>query len=112
MSGLPTAPTIRRMRVAIFLLVAILTASCASGPGPDATGEEIYVQLCARCHGEDLGGVVGPALGAGSGAVGRTDEYLIATITNGLGSMPSYRRGLEPDQIERVVAYMRERQSG
>lgn len=99
------------MRAVVLLLLAGLMVGCSAGPGPDATGEEIYVQLCARCHGDDLGGLVGPALGPGSVAEGRTDEYLIATITNGLGSMPSYRRGLEPDQIERVVGYLRERQS-
>lgn len=98
------------MRTAIALLtLAGLLASCG-GPAPDATGEEIYAQVCSRCHGGDLQGRVGPALGPGSHVADQPDEYLLTTITRGRGSMPSFSRTLSETQIEAVVGYLRERQ--
>ena len=97
------------MRLAGSLLVLLLLAACG-GPAADASGAEIYDQVCARCHGNDLGGRVGPALGPGSGAASAADEFLLTTITRGRGSMPSFSRTLSEKQIERVVAYLRSRQ--
>lgn len=85
---------------------------CVARPGPDATGEEIYQQVCARCHGSGLTGRVGPALGPGSDAAEQPDEFLVETITNGRGRMPSFSLTLSDDQIARVVAYIRRVQEG
>lgn len=93
----------------IGVLLVLALAAC-EGPGADAGGEEIYMQVCARCHADDLSGAVGPALGEGSHAASETDEYLISTITDGRGRMPSFRQTLSSEQIEQVVAYLRERQ--
>ena len=79
--------------------------------GPDATGEEIYGALCTRCHGNDLSGGVGPALGAGSELVDRPDAYVIQTITVGLGRMPAFRNTLSEEQIVSVAEYLREQQA-
>lgn len=96
----------RRSVIAVALLVA-LTACSFGGPAEDAGGEEIYAELCARCHGADLGGGVGPALGPGSNSSSETDEYLEFTILNGRGRMPSFP-SLSQQQVDRLVAYMRE----
>ena len=97
------------MRLAGSVLALLLLAACG-GPAADASGEEIYDQVCARCHGNDLGGRVGPALGPDSDAASAPDEYLYTTITRGRGSMPSFSRTLDEGQIDRVVSYVRSRQ--
>ncbi|HJR91668.1 MAG TPA: cytochrome c [Acidimicrobiia bacterium] len=101
------------MRLARLLIAAGLSvtlAACVDDLPADATGEEIYVELCARCHSADLGGGVGPALGPGSNAAAQPDEFLTAAITEGRGRMPSFAQTLSSEQIERVVAYLRESQ--
>jgi mono/diheme cytochrome c family protein len=90
------------------LLLTLTLAACSlGGPAEDATGEEIYTQLCARCHGADQGGGVGPALGPGSNAAAETDEYLEFTVSNGRGRMPSFP-SLTDDQLDRLVEYIRQ----
>ncbi len=85
---------------------------CVARPGPDATGEEIFEQVCARCHGAAMTGGVGPALGPGSDAADQPNEFLVQTITNGRGRMPSFSLTLTEEQIARVVVYLREIQAG
>lgn len=98
-------------RAGALAAIALTLAACSLGSPPeDADGEEIYVQLCARCHDADLSGGVGPALGPDSNAAAESDEYFEFTITNGRGRMPSFS-SLSDDQIDRLVGYMREIQS-
>lgn len=91
---------------ALFVLVA-LSGCSLGGPAEDAAGEEIYAELCARCHGPDLNGGVGPALGPGTNAASEPDEYLEFTIGNGRGRMPSFP-SLSEQQVDRLVDYIRE----
>ena len=98
--------------LAAALLAAGSLTACSGRPAEDTTGEEIYVQLCARCHGDDLGGGIGPALGAGSAAADEPDEFVRFTIVNGRGSMPSFSTSLDEEQVERLVEYIREVQAG
>lgn len=74
----------------------------------DATGEEIYLQLCSNCHGDELGGRIGPALGSGSAAADHPDAYFEATILEGRGRMPSFRSSLDDDQLDRLIGFIRE----
>lgn len=100
-----------RRRIAVGLVaVALVVAGCADPPPPDASGEQIYRELCARCHSEDLSGGIGPALGPGSPAAGRSDEYYRTTILRGRGSMPAFANSLSDEQVERVIDYLRSRQ--
>ncbi|MGH8926847.1 MAG: c-type cytochrome [Acidimicrobiia bacterium] len=92
-------------------LCLILVGACTRQPPPDATGAEIYTAVCAGCHTEDLSGGIGPALGPGSNAAAQDDEFLLLTVTRGRGRMPSFETTLSPEQIERVVEYLRSRQS-
>lgn len=95
-------------RVTAAFAAALVAGGCTLGsPAGDATGEEIYVQLCARCHGVDLEGGVGPGLGPGSNAAIEDHFYLEFTIRNGRGRMPSFS-SLDDDQIERLIRYLRE----
>lgn len=92
----------------VLILLLVVVAGCTGRPPADATGEEIYLQLCANCHGDDLGGGIGPALGSGSTAEDQPDTFLEATIVNGRGRMPSFRTSLDDDQLVRLIGYIRE----
>lgn len=94
----------------VLALAFLLTAVACGGPATDASGEEIYLQVCARCHGADLSGGVGPALGADSAAAGRTEEFLSKTVSEGRGRMPSFSQTLTAGQIQRVTEYLRRAQ--
>lgn len=105
--------TIARMRSLVPVLVAaLLLTACTGRPEPDATGPEIYSQLCARCHGNDLGGGIGPSLGAGSELADRSDDYLYSVITRGRGSMPAFRTTLDDAQVDRLMQFIRSEQGG
>lgn len=92
----------------LFPLVVLLFACGVGEPAEDASGEEIYDQLCANCHGENLSGGLGPALGPGSNSAARPDEFLEVSIMNGRGSMPSFSSSLDDAQLDRLVSYIRE----
>jgi mono/diheme cytochrome c family protein len=75
-------------------------------------GAAVYSQHCARCHGAD--GRAQTAKGRQTDAVDLTsDDWTPDTghdtrlITNGKGSMPSFRKKLTPAQISSVAQYIR-----
>jgi mono/diheme cytochrome c family protein len=94
----------------IIVVCLLLITACADPPPPEASGEEIYRQVCANCHGIDLNGGVGPAVGAGSNSAAQDDDFLVLTITRGRGPMPSFESTLSDEQIARVVDYLRAEQ--
>lgn len=88
-------------------------SACSVGrPADDAEGGQIYAQLCANCHGENLEGALGPALGPGSNSAGRPDQFLEVSIMIGRGRMPSFSSTLDQHQLARLIDFMREVQSG
>jgi cytochrome c551 len=89
------------------LLLTLTLTACSPGPEENASGEEIYAQLCSTCHGADLGGGLGPALGPDSNAAAETDEFIEFSVINGRGRMPSFPT-LDDRQLERLVTYIRE----
>lgn len=103
-------PPMKRPGRLALVAGAVALSACVSGPAEDATGQEVFAQVCARCHGADLGGGAGPALGAGSNSASQPEEFMTQTITNGRGRMPSFGHTLSAAQIERVVAYLRQAQ--
>lgn len=108
--GAATYDRVMRRRWELVAL-ALFAVSC-SGPAEDASGSEIYQDVCASCHARDLQGRVGPALGEGSPIAAQSDEYVIDVIANGRGSMPAFGRTLSEAQIDRLVSFLREEQSG
>ena len=92
----------------IAIAVLILSACSVSRPPPDATGEEIYAQLCSNCHSDDLSGGIGPPLGPGSNAASQPDLFLEIAIMQGRGRMPSFSSSLDDHQLDRLIAYIRE----
>lgn len=98
----------RRLGSAILLTaIAVFLSACVT-VDEDSSGQEIYEQICSRCHGGDLGGGVGPALGADSDAAARDDGFWTQTITRGRGRMPAFRSTLSDEQIQRVIEYSRD----
>ena len=97
---------------AIAVLVAALLNACGGGGVPeDATGEEIYVQVCARCHGDDLRGGTGlPLIGEDARSIDKPERYFVQSISAGIGRMPSFRGTLSDEQILRVTRYVMEQQ--
>lgn len=99
----------RRLVVSVVVgVLAVFAGGCVSG-SEGKFGEELYQHSCATCHGEDLGGGIGPALGPGSNAIDLTDEQLAGAIRVGPGSMPGYGH-LTDDQVDSLVQYLRQRQ--
>jgi mono/diheme cytochrome c family protein len=68
--------------------------------------------LCANCHGDDLSGGIGPALGPGSDSAGQPDSFLELTILHGRGRMPSFESSLDDAQLGRLIRHIREVQGG
>jgi len=99
------------LRLKRLAAVAFLLAACVAPIPEDATGEEIYAAVCARCHSRDLSGGIGSALGPDSNAAGQPDEFSRLTIKQGKGRMPSFDRKLTDAQIELVIKYLRKRQA-
>ena len=71
-----------------------------------AAGQDVYASSCARCHGFDLSGGTGPAIGAGSNAATLSTGELTGVITEGRGRMPSWGSRLDVEEIAAVVAYL------
>lgn len=84
------------------LLMAL--AACAPTELVDASGREIYAELCARCHGVEFEGGVAPGIEV---TAGTTDEYLATVISDGIGVMAGFGSTLSDEQIGRVVDYLR-----
>lgn len=75
---------------------------------PPPAGSAIYSDHCAACHGDDLEGGVGPALGPEGHAENHDDEELLSIIASGKADMPAFGDTLSPDEILSVIAHLRE----
>jgi mono/diheme cytochrome c family protein len=94
----------------VFLILALALAACVGRPAADATGEEIFLQVCSNCHSEDLSGGIGPPIGPDSNAAGRPDEFLRITIEHGRGRMPSFATTLNAGQVDVLIEFLRREQ--
>lgn len=87
----------------------------------NVSGEELYVGNCAKCHGENLEGIVGPSL------IGVTERHtpddILGILTNGIymptgAVMPGFSEEhyhyedarYTEEALQRIVAYLEERQ--
>ena len=114
-----------RRIVASIMAVAMMMAACGGSGGGDDTpaaepvdvdalalsgeaeaGLATYRAKCASCHGADLSGRTGPALGPGSKAAGKPSADLRAKIVNGGEGMPSWGGLLDDAEIDGLVAFL------
>jgi mono/diheme cytochrome c family protein len=102
---------VKTMAGTIFLLgLSFLNAPVQADNAAEAT----YKAKCAMCHGPDGKGetATGKALKAGSFAapdvVKMSDDDLATVITKGKNKMPSFEGKLKKEEIEQLVAFIRQ----
>jgi mono/diheme cytochrome c family protein len=71
------------------------------------SGQELYNMACSYCHGIDLEGNIGPALGPGSDSSFEPDSFLEGRIRDGIDEMPSFGRVFTDEQIDDIIAFIR-----
>ena len=98
-----------RIFVATIASALLIIAGCA-GPDADAFGGELYSSACAHCHGSDLAGGIGPALGPGSNATTLTDLQIVDVIRIGPGAMTAFGDRFSQAQLDSLVDYLRTQQ--
>ncbi len=97
--------------VAIGFVIALFANEPGGGSGGAARsgpGYDVYLANCARCHGQDGQGGVGPKLAGGAvlnAFSNRADQ--IRLVEDGKGTMPSFKGDLSTAEIQEVVAYTR-----
>jgi mono/diheme cytochrome c family protein len=104
-----------------FILVNQVETVTVAMPASDQSGEELYQGNCVKCHGDDLGGLVGPTL---IGVLERhSRDDILGILSNGIylptGTvMPGFGEAqyqyegarYDDDALERIVDYLEERQ--
>ena len=93
--------------VALLLLKQPESPSAAASAG-NAAGATIFDSQCARCHGANGDGDIGPKLNAGAvtQAFPTADAELVV-VTYGRGGMPAFDKRLSPEQLRAVVDFTR-----
>jgi cytochrome c oxidase cbb3-type subunit 3 len=73
-----------------------------------ASGQKVYQNTCASCHGPDGGGIIGPNLTDEFWLHGASAAEIHRTITEGVldKGMPAWGKMLPPGDVENVTAYV------
>lgn len=102
------------MKTLVGTLVFCLVVGGVSLAAAQSPGESVFKAKCAMCHGAD---------GSGGTPVGKslkirdlrlpevqkqTNAELAQIITKGKGKMPGFESKLSKEQVEQLVAYVRE----
>lgn len=113
-------------RAKLFLsLFVLVPVAAVSTPGEGAQkrkgaasqaerGRAVYEARCVRCHGADGAGrtrmaeiVEPPDMSDPAWQRQRSNARMIASVTDGLGQMPAFRKKLTRQEIAAAVAYVR-----
>jgi mono/diheme cytochrome c family protein len=111
-AGFATAANLTAQGQAAHQGGSITTALVPNGPSPD-----MFANMCAMCH-----GVEGKGDGMAAAAfdpkptnfadteyqASKTDDELVQAISEGTGSMPAFGQQLSAEEIQSLVAYIRE----
>ena len=92
---------------AVFVVLLFTNEPDSGGSANASPGATVFAANCARCHGSDGGGGLGPQLSGGAVAKDLSETEEIAVVTKGRSGMPSFGGDLSPEQIQQVVAYTR-----
>ena len=101
----------------ILRFIAASLLCCLAVPGvtqAQSDPAKLYKANCDLCHGADGSGDTGPgkafhAKDLRSDEVrNQSDAALIEVITKGRGKMPAFGAKIKPDDIKKLVAYLRE----
>ena len=77
--------------------------------GDSDLGEQIFAGACAKCHGAEGQGLIGPGLSASTVANAAVVEEI---VRNGRGKMPVVGEEWDDRQMKALTDYLRERFSG
>ncbi len=121
-----TTHRMKRMKVFLSLTAACLFAVSAAVSGVTAVagaqrgqsqaerGRAVYESKCTRCHGADGAGrtrmaeiVEPPDMSDPAWQRQRSDARMIASVTNGRGQMPAFKKKLTRQEIAAAIAYVR-----
>ena len=93
----------------LHLVWLILYGALASAQSHSTTGQELFTQHCAICHGATGGGALGPSLSNAQWQAETTDQVLQQTIREGVPgtSMPSFKSTLTANQILLLTRHIR-----
>ena len=94
--------------LAVAVAVALGLGACGGDSESAGSGEQIYADNCARCHGDEGQGGVGPQLGGGAVAENLSMQEQVDIIRNGEGGMPGWEGELSREEIDAVARYERE----
>jgi len=95
------------MRLVLALAAVLILLAGCSDEGVDQFGGDLYSSSCAHCHGSDLAGGVGPALGAGSNSATLSDQQIKDVIRIGPGAMTSFGDRFSEEQLDSLVVFLR-----
>jgi mono/diheme cytochrome c family protein len=103
--------SIRRYCLSLLLLITIqgLIGCGAAEEERLAEGRELYIQECAHCHqihGEGYAHVYPPLAGNPIVTL-HNPEPTIEIVLYGRGSMPPFRNELGPEDIAKIISYIR-----
>lgn len=79
-------------------------------PAVKALGQKVYSASCVGCHGVDGSGGLGPKLKPNPFIAGNDDAAVLDVVKNGRAgtAMPNWSGRLSPEEIDAVVALMRD----
>jgi len=118
----------RRMKVFLSLAAACLFAAAAAASGVSEAagarrgrgqsraerGRAVYEARCTRCHGADGAGrtrlaeiVEPPDMTDPAWQRQRSNARMIASVSNGRGQMPAFKKKLSRQEIAASIAYVR-----
>ena len=99
------------LAIVVFVVMLFANQPDDGGSGGASTGGPgagVYSANCARCHGSDGGGGIGPQLSDGQVVEEFPDiAGEVEVVTDGRGSMPAFGDRLSPAEIDDVVEYTR-----
>jgi cytochrome c6 len=102
------------LRFALGILTCLVILVVPSRLHAQSDAAKVYKANCVLCHSDDGSGSspTGKALKArdlrSDEVQSRTDAELAEVITKGRGKMPAFGAKLKPDDITKLVAYVRE----
>jgi cytochrome c oxidase subunit II len=78
----------------------------AQETGDSDLGEQIFNGACAKCHGDEGQGLIGPGFSASTVSAPAAVEEI---VRNGRGEMPPVGQGWDDRQMEALTNYLRQR---
>jgi mono/diheme cytochrome c family protein len=72
---------------------------------PAELGHQEFSASCAKCHGAEAQGFIGPAIAANAALTSTTT--LTPIVENGIRTMPPIAHDWQPEQVAALVAYFK-----